>query len=341
MARCPNCGHPSEGRFCTQCGHALNKTSSRLSLPAGTVLRTPSFRYRLERVLGQGGFGVTYAAQVLELKQQVAIKEYLPIRFSLRNPDKSVSPKPGMEREYESGVESFSHEAQMLASLRGFASVVRVHDWFRSNGTAYLVMEFLEGVPLHQKAAQMGGRIPAGELLPRCKPLMQNLAAIHRQGVLHRDITPDNIMWMPDGRLKLLDFGSARTMNGSKSMTVLLKQGFAPVEQYLTHGQGTFTDVYALCATLYYCLTGVSPVDPIERLENDTLAAPIGLGVALTPEENAAILHGMAIQPKLRTQTVDDLIAELFPAAPPPPPPPPRPSFLLWLDRLLQGFGKH
>lgn len=130
-------------------------------------------------------------------------------------------------------------------------------------------------------------------------------------------------------------------MSGNKSMTVLLKQGFAPVEQYLTRGQGTFTDVYALCATLYYCLTGVSPVDPIERLENDTLAAPIGLGVALTPEENAAILHGMAIQPKLRTQTVDDLIAELFPAAPPPPPAPPRVSFLRWLDRLLQGFGKH
>lgn len=285
-----------------------------LQLPVGTVLSGPLHTYRLDRVLGQGGFGITYAAFSLEQNQTVAVKEYFPVRCSLRNPDQSVAPKPGREEEYQSGLDNFSQEARMLASLGNFPSVVRVLDCFQAYGTSYLVMEYLEGLPLHQKAAQLGGRIPPEQLFPKLPALLRDLEAIHRLGVLHRDITPDNIMWMPDGTLKLLDFGSARTMGGNKSMTVMLKLGFAPVEQYLTHGQGPYTDVYALCATLYYLLTGVRPMDAIDRLEEDRLPPPMELGAALTPEENAALLHGMEIQPKRRTQTAGELAAELFPA---------------------------
>ena len=328
-----------------------------LQLPSGTLLSGTLHTYRLDRVLGQGGFGITYAALSQGQNQTVAVKEYFPVRCSLRNPDRSVSPKPGREEEYQSGLNSFTQEARMLAALENFPSVVRVLDSFQAGGTAYLVMEYLDGIPLHQKAAQLGGRIPPEELLPKLPALLRDLEAIHRLGVLHRDITPDNIMWMPDGTLKLLDFGSARTMGGNKSMTVMLKLGFAPVEQYLTHGQGPYTDVYALCATLYYLLTGVRPVDAVDRLEEDQLRSPIELGAALTPEENAALLHGMEIQPKRRTQTAEALAAELFPAAPVPMPapasapapvqtskvpaaPPAAPSLFRRLSAWLKGLWK-
>ena len=318
MNYCPHCHQSSDGAFCPQCGQRLIPQEDNLSLPPGTLLRGTLYTYRLEQVLGQGGFGITYSAVNQERGERVAVKEYFPTRCALRTSEHSVIPKPGYEEELQSGLENFSGEARMLATLGNFPSVVRVMDHFQGMGTAYLVMEYLDGKPLHQKAAEMGGRIPAQELLPKLPPLLRDLAAIHRLGVLHRDITPDNIMWMPDGTLKLLDFGSARTMGGNKSMTVMLKLGFAPVEQYLTHGQGPYTDVYAMCATLYYLLTGVQPVDAVDRLEEDRLRSPIELGAALTPEENAALLHGMEIQPKRRTQTAEALAAELFPAAPVP-----------------------
>ena len=314
MERCPRCNHLAEGAVCPNCGFTLHPEEDSFCLPPGTCLTGTLYSYRLDRVLGQGGFGITYAAQNLTLDCPVAVKEYFPVRCALRGPDESALPKPGREAEYQSGLDSFTKEARMLASLGNFPSVVRVLDCFQAYSTSYLVMEYLDGTPLHQKAAQRGGRIPPEELLPKLPPLLRDLEAIHQLGVLHRDITPDNIMWMPDGTLKLLDFGSARTMGGNKSMTVMLKLGFAPVEQHLTHGQGPYTDVYALCATLYYLLTGVRPADAIDRLENDPLQPPTALGAALTPEEETAILEGMAVQPKKRIQSAEALAEALFPA---------------------------
>lgn len=347
MKSCPHCGHVGEDGVCAHCGQPLPPEEPDLQLPPGTLLSGTHGTYRLDRVLGQGGFGITYAAFHPEQNRMTAVKEYFPVRCTLRNPDRTVIPKPGREEEYQAGLDSFSREAQMLAALGNFPSVVQVLDCFQANGTAYLVMEYLDGVPLHQKAAQLGGRIPPEELFPKLPALLRDLEAIHQLGVLHRDITPDNIMWMPDGTLKLLDFGSARTMGGNKSMTVMLKLGFAPVEQYLTHGQGPYTDVYALCATIYYLLTGVSPMDAVDRLEEDRLRSPIELGAALTPEESEALLHGMAIQPKKRTQTAAALAEELFPHGPPAPrtvssSAPPAGSSVLdrlanWLRRLWKG----
>ena len=328
MNYCPHCHQSSDEAFCPQCGQRLIPQEDNLSLPPGTLLRGTLYTYRLEQVLGQGGFGITYSAVNQERGERVAVKEYFPTRCALRTSDHSVIPKPGYEEELQSGLENFSGEARMLATLGNFPSVVRVMDHFQGMGTAYLVMEYLDGKPLHQKAAEMGGRIPAQELLPKLPPLLRDLAAIHRLGVLHRDITPDNIMWMPDGTLKLLDFGSARSMEGSKSMTVLLKQGFAPVEQYLTSGQGSYTDVYALCATLYYVLTGVMPPSAMNRLEQDGLQPISSFGVGLTEAQEQAIYHGMTVQPKQRTQTVEELAQELgLPSAPGPgPTPEPQPD---------------
>ena len=143
---------------------------------------------------------------------------------------------------------SFLDEARLLAKQTELKSVVQVEDFFSTNGTAYLVMEYLDGVTLSDKM-KAEGRLPAQRLLSMLRPLMEDIGKLHASGIIHRDISPDNIMWMPDNTLKLLDFGCARSMEDGKSMSVLLKHGFAPVEQYQTRGQGPWTDIYSLCAT--------------------------------------------------------------------------------------------
>ncbi|MCD8333852.1 MAG: serine/threonine protein kinase, partial [Clostridiales bacterium] len=312
---------------------ANHETDSDLRLAPGTLLNGTLHTYRLVRVLGQGGFGITYEAEEQEQHQRVALKEYFPMWAAMRTDDQRVVPKPGKEPDYQRGLDRFSGEARMLASFEPLPTVVQVKDCFQSNGTAYLVMEYLDGVPLHKKAEQMGGRIPPSDLLPKLPPLLRDLEELHQAGVLHRDIAPDNIMWMPDGSLKLLDFGSARRMEGNQELTVITKPRFAPVEQYTTKWQGPYTDVYAMCATIYFLLTGQVPPQSTYRLEEDTLRPPTALGVSLTPQEEAALLHGLAVQPKNRTQSMYELLRELRldewtptppePPTPPPPPPPP------------------
>ena len=317
------------------------------ALDAGTRLRCAASwdYYIIDCVLGEGGFGITYKATEFAPTTgsgdremgAVAVKEYFPMHCATRSEDGiTVVPIPGREEEYAAGLTRFSEEMKTLASLRNVDSVVRVVNTFNANGTAYLVMEYLDGVPLYKKAQELGGRIPPEELLPKLPRLLQDISQMHRAGILHRDITPDNIMWMPDGTLKLIDFGSARSMSKSHK-TVLLKLGYAPIEQYITSGQGTWTDVYALCATIYYLLSGGNPPDAVDRLDNDPLKPLVELGVALTPWEDAAILHGMTVQPMDRTQTADDLLRELSPAYAEVASKVRRPSFFRrLLDRLLR-----
>ena len=275
--------------------------------------------YYLKRVIGQGGFGITYEAESFNGIEgsangaTVAIKEFFPKDCAVRGSDGiTVCARPGCEEEYVSRLSRFSEEGRTLTALSGCDSVVRVLSTFDANNTSYLVMEYLDGMPLYKKAMELGGRIPPEELLPRLPKLLLDIAAMHRAGILHRDITPDNIMWMPDGTLKLIDFGSARSMSQDKK-TVFLKFGYSPIEQHITSGQGPYTDIYALCATIYYLLSGINPPEAVDRLDNDPLRSLISLGVALTPEEDAAILHGLAVQPMERTQTADDLLRELSP----------------------------
>ena len=313
------------------------------ALAQGSELQGSGGSYRIGRVLGQGGFGITYAATYPGGKR-VAIKEYFPMHCAQRTDGAGVSPRAGWEEDYAQRLRRFSEEGRTLLALEAIPSVVRALDAFEANGTGYLVMEFLDGLPLYRKAEALGGRIPPEELLPRVKPLLKDLETIHRLGLIHRDITPDNVMWMPDGTLKLIDFGSARAMS-SQSKTVLLKQGYAPVEQYITSSeQGPYTDVYALSATIYYLLSGVQPPVATERLDDDGIRSLISLGVALTPEEDAAILPGMAVQPQRRTQSAAELARELYSDAEsagvtddtPVGPTPPKQSFF---RRLLAFFG--
>lgn len=239
---CPNCmsmepelppGQDTRGS-CSHCGGDLYKQNPPQLLPVGTVLNCGEHSYHLGTVLGQGGFGVTYIGYDPAAGRKVAVKEYFPTRCAQRADDgRTVEPLPGMEETYAGGRYSFVKEARVLSELEGMPSVVQALAYVETNNTAYLIMEYLDGTPLYRMVdPKTGKRIPAEKLLPPLKKLLYDISRLHDKKVIHRDIAPDNIMWMPDGSLKLLDFGSARSMEDGKSMTVMLKHGFAPVEQY-------------------------------------------------------------------------------------------------------------
>ncbi len=334
-ALCPSCMTACEdGERCPRCGGSLHRENPSFLLPVGAVLRRPGLPpchgYEIGAALGQGGFGVTYAGRDEAEGRRVAVKEYFPARCAKRGEDGiTVVPLPGMEETYEGGRYSFVKEARVLSGLEGMPSVVQALAYLETNNTAYLVMEYLDGTPLHRLVdPKAGKRISPETLLPPLKNLLYDIGRLHEKKVIHRDIAPDNIMWMPDGSLKLLDFGSARSMEDGKSMTVMLKHGFAPVEQYQSHGQGTYTDVYAMAATIYYCLTAVAPAQSTERLLGDArLKRPRELGVALTPEEEDALMAGLEVLPQARPQTMGEFARRLFPdlSAPEPAPVPARP----------------
>lgn len=190
-------------------------------------------RYRLERVLGVGGYGITYQGLDTRLDGAVAVKEYFPSfcaqRITQRGAD--IRCMAGMEQTYAVGMERFLREARTLRQLNHVACVVRVTDFFEENHTAYLVMEYLDGKNLKQMAAGFGGRIPPEVLLPAMAPIIRALGQVHETGLIHRDVSPDNIMMLSDGTMRLIDFGNARDASSGQPMTLAMKEGFAPVEQ--------------------------------------------------------------------------------------------------------------
>lgn len=280
-------------------------------LPPGTEL---AGRYQIGGVLGEGGFGITYAGMDCQLDVKVAIKEYFPMDKATRLAANSleVVQYAGAATLFEKGLERFWQEARSLAKMGKLKEIVGVTDYFRENGTAYIVMEFVEGITFKELAAQYDGRVPAKELLPLVEPLLLSLGKMHQMGLIHRDISPDNLM-LEDGAVRLLDLGSAREPgDGNSTVTVMLKRDYAPLEQYLGKEQGPWTDVYALCATLYYCLTGQAPPPSIDRLGGEKLPAPRELGADITLAQEWALLRGMKLQPRRRFQSMDELHAALF-----------------------------
>ena len=274
-------------------------------------------RYTVEGVLGQGGFGITYLGMDELHKKKVAIKEFFPQGIVTRNieyEDTVTVTLVGEKENYDKGKERFLKEAQTMAMFSKDKGIVKALDFFEINNTAYIVMEYLEGVTLKQYLRE-NKRIDAEDLVELLVPLIEALDEIHSQGLIHRDISPDNIMVLPDGRIKLMDFGAARdyTEFGEKSLSIVLKPGYAPPEQYQTHGvQGPWTDIYALCATMYKCITGENPPDAIERVMDDHLKKISAFGIPVLPQIEEAIIKGMSVAAKDRYQNVGDFCEDLY-----------------------------
>ena len=274
-------------------------------------------RYIIEGVLGQGGFGITYLGTDELHEKKVAIKEFFPQGIVTRNieyQDTVTVTFVGEKDNYEKGKERFLKEARTMAKFSKDEGIVKALDFFEINNTAYIVMEYLEGITLKQYLRE-NQRIAPEDLIELLVPLIEALDEIHSQGMIHRDISPDNIMVLPDGRIKLMDFGAARdyTEFGEKSLSIVLKPGYAPPEQYQTHGiQGPWTDIYALCATMYKCITGENPPDAIERVMDDHLKKISEFGIVIPPQEEAAIIKGMSVSAKDRYQDIKDLCEDLY-----------------------------
>ena len=274
-------------------------------------------RYTIEGVLGQGGFGITYLGIDELHEKKVAIKEFFPQGIVTRNieyQDTVTVTFVGEKDNYEKGKERFLKEARTMAKFSKDEGIVKALDFFEINNTAYIVMEYLEGITLKQYLRE-NQRIAPEDLIELLVPLIESLDEIHSQGMIHRDISPDNIMVLPDGRIKLMDFGAARdyTEFGEKSLSIVLKPGYAPPEQYQTHGiQGPWTDIYALCATMYKCITGENPPDAIDRVMDDSLKKISEFGIVIPPQEEAAIIKGMSVSAKDRYQDIKDFCEDLY-----------------------------
>ena len=312
---CPYCMNPIlPGQPCSVCGRDPEEYHpEKRQLPPGTLLQE---RYLLGRSLGSGGFGITYLGLDIKLERRVAVKEYFPTVFLKREAtvtlDVTCYTASG-EAEYAKGREQFLREARTMAALEEIPEIVRVLDYFPEHNTAYIVMEFLEGKTF-KEVTQEQGPCPAKDLLSMVEPVIRAMAAMHEKGVIHRDISPDNLMLLKNGTVKLMDFGCARDIGGDATMTTMLKEGFAPYEQYTGHGQGAWSDLYSLCATLYYCLTGRVPVSAIKRSdeENDTLVPPRQLGAELTEAQERALMKGLAVRAADRWQSMGELYGALY-----------------------------
>ena len=349
--------------------HLKTEKQSPRCLPVNTVL---AGKYLVGTVLGEGGFGITYAGYDLNMETRIAIKEYFPVELVSRDTtrrtegggsDRVISLSGEKSKTYQQGLKKYVDEARNVSQFSGTPGVVSVKDFFYENDTAYIVMEYIEGVSLKEYLKQKGGKLPEEEALAILRPVLEALEKVHEAGIVHRDISPDNIMLTfmgEDGAsgnapvsgqasvapsdtkavvgsgtvsgaatapkafaaiygnitaVRLIDFGAARmtAKNDQKSLTIILKHGYAPEEQYRSHGeQGPWTDVYALCAVLYRMLTGTVPEPAMDRLFSDSLKRPEELGAAVSPAVSEAIMRGLAVKKENRIQTMRELSDALY-----------------------------
>lgn len=310
---CPVCNsaNPDDARECRTCGAPLTQArgDGGDTLPLGTALNGGT--YTIGKVLGQGGFGITYLSSYVPRRQVVAVKEFFP-HGSVRH-GKEVRPSPVMSPvDYLEAKDKFLEEARMLARFK-HRNICRVYGVFAENNTAYMVMEYLKGKTL-AKLVEERGAIPEREATAYIREAGKALAVVHRSGVLHRDVKPENIIVTDDGRVVLLDFGSARGFAAGKTrrMTALLTPGYAPLEQYAELAQrGPYTDVYALGATFYYLLTGEMPVQATDRATGIELKPPSRLNPNISRQAHDAIMWAMEMKVADRPQSVPEFLSAL------------------------------
>lgn len=317
---CPNCfsfHYQPEG--CPQCGYVKpREPEGAYALPPQTLLGN---RYMIGRVLGIGGFGITYKAYDTLYREVCAVKEFAPSGMAYRSPGECGMQlyKAAQSQRFQHGMMRFTQEAQMLKRLEGVPAVVHVRECFMENQTAYFAMEFLDGTNLKKVVKAAGGAISVEDVLRIIVEIGCAMGAIHRTaGILHRDISPENIYLQKDGTVKLLDFGSARqqTMDENQEFSVEFKHGFAPPEQYTRTGrQGTYTDVYALASTCYYSLTGVMIPDAMDRLDGRSYVPLCDMRSDITLEISEAVDRALVPDYRKRTQTMEEFVSGICPEA--------------------------
>ena len=269
------------------------------------------------RVIGVGGFGITYIGWDVNLQTYIAIKEYYPDSFASRDSATStmVTPHESKKEVYDKGLRRYVEEARNLSKFYNLQGIVSVKDFFYENGTGYIVMEYINGVNLKEYLNGMGGKLDEATVLALMKPVLESLYQIHNNGLVHRDISPDNIMVNNEGKIKLIDFGSVRGQSAEtdKTYTVILKHGYAPPEQYYAKGkQGPWTDIYSLCATMYKMLTGQVPPNGVERMEEDTYLDPSACGVTVSGRTEYVLRKGLAVKAPERYQHIGEMLADLY-----------------------------
>ena len=299
---CPYCGYNSE-----------SSAQEPYHLTPGTVI---GGKYIVGKAIGYGGFSVTYIGYDYSIDKKVAIKEYMPSEFATRSPGSSqvVIFTGDREEQFRGGIEKFVDEAKRLAKFRGTPGVTDVYDVLVENNTAYIVMEFLEGETL-KEYLEKNGKISPDEAIEMMLPIIRTLKTVNAQGILHRDIAPDNIFMTNNGEVKLIDFGAARqatSTNHSKSLSVIVKPGYAPPEQYRSRGdQGSWTDVYGCGAVLYKMITGVTPEDSMDRDAKDSLKDISKFNIDITTNQENAIMNALNLEIEDRTPDMERLEYEL------------------------------
>ena len=303
-----------EEGVCPHCGYdPAVAVRSKVTLEQGTLLNG---RYQLGEVIGRGGFGITYAAWDETLGIPVAIKEYFPEEFVTRDTDETdeVTPREEYQREYALGLSRFMRESQVLAMLHEIPGIVKVFDCFPENGTNYIAMEYIHGMPLDEYVREK--KLDAQQVPELIRQSVDALTAAHRQGVLHRDISPSNILVQEDGSVKLIDFGAAaqvKRQKEGKDKSIILTEKYAAIEQYESDmSQGPWTDVYCLSATLYTVLTGENPPASVQRTRIDSIVPIEKRGLKLKKHQCRAIMQGLTVQPEKRIRSMDEFRSVLY-----------------------------
>ena len=302
---CPVCRFDASGYHCAP--HVL---------PPFTILNG---RYLLGKTLGAGGFGITYMAYDLSGNMRVAIKELYLSELLYRMPsgDIRVDARQGSIAFYNACKDKFLREAYMLQELEDKQGIVNIYDFFEEHNTAYIVMEYLDGADLSNYLNKAGGKLSFTEAFELLRPIMHSLISMHRAGIFHRDISPDNIRCLSNGGMKVMDLGSAKyNYSEENSGIVSVKKGYAPQEQYTSGFKvGPWMDVYAIAATFYRCITGEKPKESIARADDDDISLPSAMGAAISRKQEKVLLKGLALRPEDRYQDMREFYNALKEAA--------------------------
>lgn len=282
-------------------------------LQIGTILHE---RYEIKDILGAGGFGITYKAWDNTLQTEVCIKEYYPVGIANRAVAATLVSvyTNADEVSYRRGMQRFLREARGLAKLGSVKNIVNVHDYFEENNTAYMVMEYLKGKTLKCFVRENGGKVNEDVAIHVACSVLEALQHVHAVGIIHRDISPDNIYICDNMEVKLIDFGALKQeiAEVNKSTSIILKYGFAPPEQYTSNSreQGAWTDIYAVGATVYYILTGLIPQDSVMRMMEDVLVPLEEIIPSISKNFSDAIMKAMSLNIRDRFASAEDFLNE-------------------------------